>query len=193
MCDLFSRGATGGLEPTWLSSRWDFAHRIELGLDTVRDSEDEDLRFYKILSTIVSQANSKYLYGKGFERVQESRRQHGSARMSQLRGVGSVCTTRFCASERKVYKNLLANIPTFVIDMDGERANETGVLAQRNLIGGVTFVVEICGVIDLLAHVKVLSLKMQIVNTLPWENEEVIEAFLDEVDRLASGCSLSYT
>jgi hypothetical protein len=175
-----------GLEPAWVSSRWDYAHRIELGIDTVRDSDDADLRFYKILSSVVAQANSKYLYGKGYERVQATALRLGS----KLRGVGSVCTTRFCASERKVYKNFIVNIPAFVFDMEGPRAGEVGVLTQRNLIGSVTFVVELCGVIDLLAHIKVLSLKMQMVNTLPWENEEVVEAFLNELDLIATGHSL---
>ena len=49
----------------WVLSRWDGAHRIELGMDEVR----EEVKYYHDLAAIVSSSQSKYFYGKGYERV----------------------------------------------------------------------------------------------------------------------------
>ena len=92
-----------GLNVDWVTSRWDGAHRIELGMDTVRAK----VAFYKALAQIVADAQQKYLYGKGYERVK------GAAAEIRLKlaSIGVVCTTRFCSSERKVRHYLTPLIP----------------------------------------------------------------------------------
>lgn len=145
-----------GLNVDWVTSRWDGAHRIELGMDTVRGK----VAFYKALATTVATAQQKYLYGKGFERVK------GAAAEIKLKlaSIGVVCTTRFCSSERKVYKNFFRNLYFFITDMETERSREAGITQEIHRIKCVVFVVEIMGTIDLLQHVKNLSLTLQSVN-----------------------------
>jgi hypothetical protein len=82
------------LNPKWVISRWDGAHRIELGMDTVRKQTD----WYGKLAGVVSSAQTKYLYGKGHERVTQA----AAALGNKLAAIGVVCDTRFCQSERKV-------------------------------------------------------------------------------------------
>eukprot|EP00966_Prymnesium_polylepis_P003560 81381-Prymnesium_polylepis.1 len=70
LCEL------AALSKKWVSSRWDGAHRIELGLDTVR--EDSELMWYKDFSSVVSNCQTKYFYGKGFDRVKATAERLGS-------------------------------------------------------------------------------------------------------------------
>lgn len=56
-----------GLSVKCLLSRWDGAHRLELGQDTVREA----IAFYKGLAAVVADAQEKHLYGKGFDRVKQ--------------------------------------------------------------------------------------------------------------------------
>ena len=90
-----------GLVASWVTARWDPAHRIELGMNTVR----EKVKWYGSIAAIVAHANEKYLYGKGYARVKKD----AAALKTKLGSVGSVITTRFCASERKVYKSFARN------------------------------------------------------------------------------------
>ena len=78
----------------------------------VRKGNSPNVRFYVELSGTVAEAQTPYLHGKGFERITVAWQKH------KLRGgsIGSVCTTRFCASERKVYKAFFRNLPLFIAD-----------------------------------------------------------------------------
>ena len=167
-----------GLVASWVTARWDPAHRIELGMNTVR----EKVKWYGSIAAIVAHANEKYLYGKGYARVKKD----AAALKTKLGSVGSVITTRFCASERKVYKSFARNLPILVRDMLGTRAGETGINQEIAAIANVVFVVHLFVVIDLLQHVKNLSLEMQKVNQLPWELEEIIDRTLQLMVALGS-------
>ena len=54
------------------------------------------------------------------------------------------------------------------------------------LISSVLFVVRLAGLIDLLQHLKNLSLVMQTVNTLPWEAEEAISSMCALLQQLSA-------
>ena len=151
------------LNGSWLWSRWDGAHLIELAMNSVR----QVIGFYSELAGWVSGMQSKYLYGKGYERVRAA----AETIHTRLCSVGVVCTTRFCHSERKVYKNFFRNLVVFIKDLEAQRPKPTQVLLKAK---SVVQVVQLAGTVDLLRHVKNLSLTLQTVNTLPWENEEVI-------------------
>ena len=99
------------LNSKWIVSRWDGAHCIELGMNTARDQT----RWYSQLAGIISSAQTKYLYGKGFDRVTKACSQLAS--YLKPAAIGVVCTSRFCHSERKVYKNFFRNVPVFITGM----------------------------------------------------------------------------
>ena len=92
--------------------------------------------------------------------------------------IGVVCTTRFCHSERKVYKKKFRNLVIFISDMRQQVADRVSdhVEIEKSLstIASIVFVVQLAGLIDLLQQVKNLSLALQTVNQLPWELEEMI-------------------
>ena len=171
-----------GLKTDYVDSRWDGAHRIELGMDTVRAAID----YYGALAATVSAAQTKYLYGKGFDRVLKAcdalRQTSGGDRSLRLFAIGTVCDSRFCWSERRVYKNFASNLVQFVLD---GLANKTPVV-EVNKIRSIFFVVTLLGIVDLLRHVKDLSLYMQSVNRLPWEIESHSAAFVNLMDKLAT-------
>jgi hypothetical protein len=108
-----------------------------------------------------------YLYGKGYDRVlkavEQLKKTAGGDRSLRLFAIGTVCDSRFCWSERRVYKNFASNLVTFILDMLGPRANEAGIEQELNKVRSIFFVVTLFGVIDLLRHVKDLSLHMQTV------------------------------
>lgn len=156
--------------------RWDPAHRVELGMGDVRKSNSPTVKFYIDLSVTVANAQTGHLHGKGFARIvvawQKLKMRMGS--------IGSVCTTRFCASERKVYKAFFRNLPIFIADQIAENAD----VNELNKIRSITFVVHICGTIDLLRPLKDLSLALQAVNNLPWELDVLITEFISSMERL---------
>ena len=121
----------------WVLSRWDGAHRIELAMDTVR----EKVKWYQEIAAVVSSAQSKYLYGKGFLRVRGA----AAELKTKLQAIGVVCTTRFCASERKVYKSFGRNLVVLISDMEKQRLNATD---KEDLLKlrGITFVVHLYGI-----------------------------------------------
>ena len=167
------------LNPQWLISRWDGAHRIELGQDDVRKA----IGFYAALALIISSAQEGYLFGKAYERVRAAAQE---INQKGLLNLGSVCTTRFCASEQRVYKNFYDNYTTLVSDKISQRGPRTAPDADELKLRSVYFVVSLLVVIDLLKPVKKLSLKMQAVNQLPWELEADRKAFLDRMETLAT-------
>ena len=168
-------------------SRWDDAHRIELGMNTVRSK----FPFYLKMAGIISNVHEKYLYGKGIERVRKAARYLKG--YLQPAAIGHVCTTRFCHSERKVYKNFFRNLPLFVSDL----LAQGGVDAQLiPTIACVTFVLHLAGLIDILAHVKDLSLLLETVDEIPWELEEQIRQRIDLISDLSvdlEKCDISRT
>ena len=120
--------AIAKLSVGFVLSRWDGAHRIELAMNTVRS----EFPFYLKMAATVSSVHEKYLYGKGLERVRKA-----AANLKgylQPAAIGSVCTTRFCHSERKVMKCFFRNLPLFISDL-----RQTG--ADANLIATVATVV----------------------------------------------------
>jgi len=166
-----------GLNPVWVLSRWDPAHRIErLGMGDVRKSNSPKVKFYIELAGKVAEAQTGFLHGKGFERVTVA---WGKLKL-RMGSIGSVCTTCFCASERKVYKAFFRNLPIFIADMVAARADSN----ELNNIRSVTFVVHICGTIDLLRPLKDLSLTLQAVSNLPWELDVLITVFISSMERL---------
>ena len=150
------------LNASYVMSRWDGAHRIELGMNTVRDK----FPVYKQLAATISDVHTKYLYGKGFGRVCKAVSDFKKG--LELAAVGSVCTTRFAHSERKVYKNFLRNLPVFITDMRTERAREVGIDQQIRKVASVAFVVTLMVIVDLLQTVKNLSLGVPIFPLPPW-------------------------
>eukprot|EP00966_Prymnesium_polylepis_P137688 3182044-Prymnesium_polylepis.1 len=56
------------LNPKWILSRWDGAHRIELGMGDVREA----IAFYGALAAIVANVQHNFLYGKGYDRVKKA-------------------------------------------------------------------------------------------------------------------------
>ena len=116
------------LNPKWSMSKWDPAHKIELGMKNVREGRDQaqSVAFYGSLSAIVADSQSAYLYGKGHERILQ-----GFQKLKQrMSSIGTVCTTRFCASERKVFKSYANNLVFIIHDMETTRASETGIQQQ---------------------------------------------------------------
>ena len=123
-------------------------------MDTVRNA----VAFYGDLAKIISDTYSGYLYGKNYERIKAT----AAEIKMKLSAVGMVCTTRFCSSEVKVYGNFAANLITLIRDL--ERQSKT---VEAGRIKNLTFVVQLFGAIDLIRHVKNISLYMQTVNQLP--------------------------
>ena len=79
------------LNPKWSMSKWDPAHKIELGMKNVREGKKSpaSVAFYGALSVIVADSQSSYLYGKGHERMLQ-----GFAKLKQrMSSVGTVCTS----------------------------------------------------------------------------------------------------
>jgi hypothetical protein len=142
----------------------------------VRKSKSPKVKFYIELSGKVADTQTSHLHGKGFQRL--------TVAWEQLKmragSVGSVCTTRFCASERKVYKAFFRNLCFFISDKIAESAD----VNELNMIRSITFVIQICGTIDLLRPLKDLSLQLQAVNNLPWELDVLITTFISSMERL---------
>ena len=170
------------LNEKWLWSRWDGAHLIELAMAEVR----KEIEFYFELAGWVSSMQSKYFYGKGHERALKTAEQLGK----RLSAIGVVCTTRFCHSERTVYKRFFENLVVFIFDLEAQKASprvadSPELLKAKN----VSQVVLLAGVVDLLRHVKDLSLQLQAVNTLPWEHSELIASQMRLIGTLAADLS----
>ena len=150
------------LNPKWVTSRWDGAHCIELGMDTVRKA----INFYQLLASIVAGTHQRFLYGKNYDGICRawSNFKDGVSNKSlglQPAAIGSVCTSRFAHSERKVYKAYYRNLVIFLIELRSpERANEVGIQEEMMKIGNVVFVLQLIGIIDLLQNVKNLSLTL---------------------------------
>ena len=170
------------LNPKWTMSKWDRAHKIELGMKDVREGKNSppSVTFYSQIIVTVADSQTGYLYGKGHERILQ-----GFAKLKLRMGsVGSVCTTRFCHSERKVLKGYACNLVMIINDMETVRKNETGMAQTVLKIKSITFVVHLFGVIDLLRPLKNLSLAMQAVNVLPWEQDALVTIFLSDIELL---------
>ena len=172
------------LNSKFLLSRWDKAHLIELGMDEAR----KETRWYSELAGQVSETQTKYLHGKGFDRVREAF--SAFQRKMKPAAIGVVCTTRFAHSERKVYKNFFRNLVVFITDkrklVADQVADHVEIARNVDLISSVLFVVRLAGLIDLLQMVKNLSLVMQKVNTLPWEVEDTIKSTCELLEQLST-------
>ena len=103
-----------------------------------------------------------------------------------LQAISFVCTSRFTSSEQRVYKNFYGNVIQFISDTEENFHNEAGVGAELLKLKSVCWLTGLIGVIDLLRHVKYLSLAMQTVNQLPWELEESRMAFVKTMKELAT-------
>ena len=91
-------------------------------------------------------------------------------------------STLTVSTERKVYKNFFRNLYFFVTDMESERRDANDIYKIKNVV----FVVQLMGTIDLLQHVKNLSLTLQSVNQLPWELEDAVITFVSLMGDLAT-------
>jgi hypothetical protein len=162
--------------------RWDPAHRIELAMGEIRKDNSSVTSFYVQLSAKVAEAQSTYLHGKGFERVMVAWKKLNERVREHLRpgSVGTVCTTRFCASERKVYKAFFRNLTVFIQDGLDNKVD----MNELNNVRSITFVAHLAGTIDLLRPLKDLSLRLQAVNNLPWELDTLTTEFISEIERL---------
>ena len=177
------------LNPEYVISRWDGAHRIELGANTVRSANS----CWKDLAAFVCEVQSSYLYGKGYDRVRKTvaqlKEQYAGVAAPMLRffAIGHVCDSRFMWSERRVYKNFGGNLVTFIADMADrvENSSDRNLVSKLNQARSVTFQVHLFGIIDLLRHVKDLSLNLQAVNRLPWETTATVGRFVIKMDQLA--------
>ena len=74
------------------------------------------------------------------------------------------------------------NLYFFVTDMESERRDANDIYKIKNVV----FVVQLMGTIDLLQHVKNLSLTLQSVNQLPWELEDAVITFVSLMGDLAT-------
>ena len=150
-------------------------------MDTVRN----ELPFYASLAAVVAEVQKRFLYGKGYERICK-----GWERLKkglQPAAIGTVCTTRFAHSERKVYKAFFRNLVVFIQDLKSpDRASETGIAAEIAKVSSVVFIVQLMGIIYLLQCVKNLSLLLQTVNQLPWELKDAIKEHCDLMESLAA-------
>ena len=98
-----------GISDDFLIAVHDLAHRIELVINDIRNSDASDLKWYKELAEKLSSLQQEYRYGKHLEEVLEA-----ACNMElQLRAVTYVATTRFAQSERKVYVNFSGNWTIF--------------------------------------------------------------------------------
>jgi hypothetical protein len=174
------------LSVSFVMSRWDGAHRIELAMNSVRSA----FPFYMKMAATISNVHEKYLYGKGLERVRKA--------ASELKGylqpasIGSICTTRFCHSERKVMKSFFRNLPLFISDLRKQGSDQQLIAT----VATVVFVVHLIGIVDILQHVKNLSLILQTVDELPWETEEHITKHVNLIGDIGddlSRCDISRT
>ena len=138
----------------------------------------EEILFYRMFASKISESAVKYRSGKHRERIEET-----CVQLKQkLAGVSVICDTRFCQSERRVYKQFFRNLVYVLLDMEAEHAIHADIAPLKS----VTFVIHLAGTVDLLAHVKNLSLKFQTVNQLPWELEDERDATLTLLTLLAA-------
>ena len=168
------------LNYTWMWSRWDQAHEMELALNTVR----REVAFFQALASFVAARNEKYLFGKHHE----SARKWAERWHTNLESMAAICTSRFHGSERRCYKNLFQNLAVFIADQEAElQASGCTTLPQDLLVAkSLETSVQLAGTIDLLGLTKDLSVHMQTVNTLPWEMEETIASVLGRIEQLAA-------
>ena len=163
-----------GLSESWLWSRWDGAHQLELGMDEVRKA----IPFHRAIADFCSKVQQQRLYGPSYERVRAAAQAMGR----EMSAISTICTTRFHHSERRCYKNVFGNCVIFIQDAEralGLRAAPTPELLEAK---SVVRCVQMAGTIDLLRHTKDLSLLLQTVNTLPWELEAATEAVLGRLE-----------
>ena len=154
------------LKAGWCLSRWDGAHRGELAMNGVREAHP----FYKEIAGLISGSYALYLYGKNYELLQAI----ATSLNSSLAAMHHVCTTRFMASEERVYSAFYHNLQAVIQALDqSNRATDADKLRH------ISFVTRLLGIIDLLRHVKAMSLQMQAVNVLPWEIQSHVKGFLD--------------
>ena len=90
------------------------------------------------------------------------------------------------ASERKVCKIFVHNLVLFIKDTEAESARDPDAMQRLQKIRNIVFITQLLGVIDVLRHVKNLSLALQRVNALPWELEGEIAVSLDLLRMLAA-------
>ena len=126
------------LNPDYVISRWDGAHRVELGMDEVR----KQIEFYGALAVLVSTVQSKFLYGKSLDRVMKTVERLSSNSL-RLCAIGVICTTRFCWSERRVYKNFLGNLVTFIEDLVSQDSQKADDIVALNKVRSITFVIQV--------------------------------------------------
>ena len=80
-----------------------------------------------------------------------------------------------------VYNNFIQNLVVLIEDLEKAYKWE-----EALRIKNVPFIMQLFGIVDLLRHVKNISLYMQAVNNLPWEIEDASIEFVDLMYHLAT-------
>ena len=164
----------GHRDEKWTLPGWDIAHQLELVLNKVRDIS----KWYGEMADKVSRVIAKVKWGKGQEKARET-----AERMKiVLRDTSAVCETRFASSERKVYKNFLANWEVLeetireLVKAESDAGDRKILQNLVNLIHDLAWLVQMMGLIDVLRILKDVSLFAQTVNALEWEKVEQQQA-----------------
>lgn len=177
----------------WALPGWDAAHRLELMLKDCRTDAECSLEplphitWYALLATAVSEIQLRWKYGKRYEEL----RVEAEGMRRQLLNPQTFCDTRFAQAEQKVYYNFMRNWDIFVSNLTAlsTRRGETTAKkreAREHLdkLLNFTFVGQLMGMVDILAHTRDLSLAMQTVNMLPWELVEAQDSWLAKMQTM---------
>jgi hypothetical protein len=163
-----------GLKQSWMLSRHDEAHKLELTVNDIR--KNQRFQWYTEMSTKLSDLQTEFRYGKNYEEALGIATELGK----MLRNPKYVCPTRFCASEVTVYRNFLENWIVFHTHKTDRWNAETNA-AERNKLGAqlrsldnFMWMCTLICLVDVLRAVSRLSLFVQLVNMLPWEKNEAL-------------------
>ena len=162
----------GHCDDRWTLPGWDDAHQLELVGNNVR--ADPAVAWYGNLANSISLVITKVKWGKGYELLAY----HGEKLGQRVSNPGHVCETRFTSSERKIYKNYLANWRPTLKALRELLSKETAT-HERTILGNLiklllsmSNIVQMMIVIDVLRILKDISLFCQSVNALQWEKVE---------------------
>ncbi|KAK3246710.1 hypothetical protein CYMTET_13998 [Cymbomonas tetramitiformis] len=187
-----------GSSVEWTLPGWGGAHRLELVLgDTRKDKEGSvplpTVAWYGNIPTIVSSQLAKVSYGKGYEEI----RKIAAELQERLYNPARFCDTRFAQAERKVYLNFLRDWHIFQVRLQRRCEEFPGDGETKDLLKQLKefeFVGLLMGLTDLLEHTQFLSLQLQTVNKLPWEQrqhmlefETLFKFLLEELRATAHG------
>ena len=160
----------------WTRPGWDPAHQLELVWNDTR--KDPNVAWYGDMADKVARVTVKARWGKNHERALAIAKDL----LVVLADVSGVCETRFTASERKVYTNVLKNWKTLLTLVEELKAQEKE-RGEKKVLGNLVslmrsqaWLVQLMGLTDIMRVVKDVSLFAQKVNALEWEKVESQQA-----------------